>query len=165
MNTAFPALILSGQLKSASISQNSVSNSIASFSFFLVSSVCLTWDRISNLPLLPLYRDVKTYSCMFEISRLSAARQLGQPMHSQSANFGKFQLNYRNLTGNYFTRLCMPARTPLAHPLNAIISLPLLRYQSTVVMKVRDCFPSISPATPCCKCFTIAYSVFFPRPI
>ena len=37
-----------------------------------------------------MYRDVKNYSCMFEISRLSAARQLDQPMHSQSANFGKF---------------------------------------------------------------------------
>ena len=36
---------------------------------------------------------------MFEISRLSAGRQLGQPMHSQSANFGKFKLNSRNLAG------------------------------------------------------------------
>ena len=45
------------------------------------------------------YIDVKNYSCMFEISRLSAARQLGQPMHSQSANFGKFELNSRNLAG------------------------------------------------------------------
>ena len=39
------------------------------------------------------------YSCMLEISRLSAAKQLGQPMHSQSANFGKFKLNSRNLSG------------------------------------------------------------------
>ena len=46
-----------------------------------------------------LFRDVKKYSCMFEISCLSAARQLGQPMHSQSANFGKFKLNSRNLGG------------------------------------------------------------------
>ena len=46
-----------------------------------------------------MYRDVINYPCMFEISRLSAARQLGQPMHSQSANFGKFELNSRNLAG------------------------------------------------------------------
>ena len=39
------------------------------------------------------------YSCMLEISRLSAAKQLGQPMHSQSANFGKFKLNSHNLAG------------------------------------------------------------------
>ena len=46
-----------------------------------------------------LYSDVKNYACMFEISRLSAAGQLGQPMHSQSANFGKSKLNSRNLAG------------------------------------------------------------------
>ena len=34
---------------------------------------------------------------LFENSRLSAARQLNQPMHSQSANFGKFKLNSLNL--------------------------------------------------------------------
>ena len=45
------------------------------------------------------YRDVKNYSCMFEISRLNAARQLGHPMHSQPANFGKFKLNSLNLAG------------------------------------------------------------------
>ena len=37
-------------------------------------------------------RDVQNYFCMFEISRLSAARQLGPPMHNLSANFGKFKL-------------------------------------------------------------------------
>ena len=36
---------------------------------------------------------------MFEISRLSAARQLGQPVHSQSDNFGSIRLNFRNLAG------------------------------------------------------------------
>ena len=36
---------------------------------------------------------------MFEISRLSSARQLGQPMHSQSANFRKFKFNSLNLVG------------------------------------------------------------------
>ena len=36
---------------------------------------------------------------MFEISRLNAARQLGQPLHSQSANFGMFTLNSWNLAG------------------------------------------------------------------
>ena len=46
-----------------------------------------------------MYRDVKNYSCMFEIPRLSAARQLGQPMHSQSTNLGKFELHYLNLAG------------------------------------------------------------------
>ena len=45
------------------------------------------------------YRGVKNYSCMFVISPPSAARQLGQPMHIQSANFGKFKLNSRNLAG------------------------------------------------------------------
>ena len=34
---------------------------------------------------------------LFENSRPSAARQLGQPMHSQSTNFGKFKLNSLNL--------------------------------------------------------------------
>ena len=34
-------------------------------------------------------RDVKNYSCMFEISRFSAARQPGQPMHSQISQFRK----------------------------------------------------------------------------
>ena len=51
------------------------------------------------------YRDVKNYSCMFEISRLSAARQLGQPMHSQSDNFGKFKLNSHNLAGIFLHNL------------------------------------------------------------
>ena len=44
-----------------------------------------------------LYRDVKNYSGVTEISGLSAARQHGQPMHSQSANFGKYKLNSLNL--------------------------------------------------------------------
>ena len=34
---------------------------------------------------------------LFENSHPSAARQLGQPIHIQSANFGKFELNYLNL--------------------------------------------------------------------
>ena len=34
---------------------------------------------------------------LFENSRPSAARQLSQPMYSQSANFGKFKLNSLNL--------------------------------------------------------------------
>ena len=34
---------------------------------------------------------------LFENSRRSAARQLGHPMHSQSANFEKFKLNSLNL--------------------------------------------------------------------
>ena len=45
------------------------------------------------------YRVVQNYSCLLENSRLSAARELDQPMHSQSANFGKFKLNSRNLAG------------------------------------------------------------------
>ena len=56
-------------------------------------------DDLGNFASLRQYRNVKNYSCMFEISRLSAARQLGQPMHSQSANFGKFMLNSQNLAG------------------------------------------------------------------
>ena len=43
------------------------------------------------------YRGVQNYSCLFENSRPSAARQLGTPMHNQLANFGKFKLNYLNL--------------------------------------------------------------------
>ena len=38
-------------------------------------------------------------ACLFENSCPSAARQIGQPMHSQSANFGKFKLNSHNLAG------------------------------------------------------------------
>ena len=34
-----------------------------------------------------LCRGVQNYSCLFESSCTSAARKLGQPMHSQSANF------------------------------------------------------------------------------
>ena len=57
------------------------------------------WSWITqNMPW-QIYSDVKNYSCMFEISCLSAARQLGQPMHSQSANFIKFKLNSQNLAG------------------------------------------------------------------
>ena len=41
---------------------------------------------------------MQNYSCLFS-SRPSAARQLFQPMHSQSANFGKFKLNSHNLAG------------------------------------------------------------------
>ena len=44
-----------------------------------------------------LYRVVKRNVPPFENSRPSAAWQLGQPMHSQSANFGKFKLNSLNL--------------------------------------------------------------------
>ena len=46
-----------------------------------------------------IYRVVQNYSCLFENSRSSAARQHGQPMRSQSANFGKFKLNSHNLAG------------------------------------------------------------------
>ena len=42
---------------------------------------------------------MQNYSCLFEHCRPSAARQLGQPMHSQSANFGKFKPNSHNLAG------------------------------------------------------------------
>ena len=35
---------------------------------------------------------------LFENSRPSAASQLGQPMHNQSANFGKFKLNSQPFT-------------------------------------------------------------------
>ena len=45
------------------------------------------------------YRVVQNYSGLFENSRPSAARQLGQPVHSQSDNFGKFKLNSHNLAG------------------------------------------------------------------
>ena len=37
-------------------------------------------------------------SCL-KFPRLSAARQLGQPKHSQSANYGKCKLNSRNVAG------------------------------------------------------------------
>ena len=52
-----------------------------------------------EVPQLSKYRDVKNYSCMFEISRLSAARQLGQPMHSKSANFEKLEDDSQILAG------------------------------------------------------------------
>ena len=45
----------------------------------------------------PTYRGIQNYSCLFENSRPSAARQLGQPIHSQSANFVKLKLNSHNL--------------------------------------------------------------------
>ena len=56
------------------------------------------WNA-SCLTVCLFYRGVQNNSCLFENSRPSAARQLGQPMHSQSANFGKFKLNSHNLAG------------------------------------------------------------------
>ena len=86
---------------------------------------------------LNMYRDVKNYSCMFEISCLCAARQLDQPMHSQSTNFGKFKLHSLNLTGIILhdSVVCLP------HGKNQLTSasgrFPPYVYTSSSIQKIK----------------------------
>ena len=52
---------------------------------------------------------------LFEFPALAAAWQTDQPMHSQSANFGKFKLNSLNLAGFFSLHpvVCGTFHTPL----------------------------------------------------
>ena len=74
---------------------------------------CCYWERFQRRGALPCTCPCLLFDCrgfaqpctgsskiivpLFENSRPSAASQLGQHMHSQSANFGKLELNSRNL--------------------------------------------------------------------
>ena len=57
----------------------------------------LTWNFY--FPRFPCFPKCKIIPACLKILRPSAARQLGKPVHSQSANFGKYKLNSHNLTG------------------------------------------------------------------
>ena len=63
----------------------------------LSSALHVRWPK--TVIVFKLHRCEKIIPACLKFPTLSAARQLGQPMHSQSANFGKFKLHCRNLAG------------------------------------------------------------------